>query len=144
MGLYHNKRRLKKMSRIYIAVILLCGFTLAGCTTHRVAVTTLDATIEDAAQAVLDSVDNNTEAVKSFEIKVNVTQGFKAGATVPIPVVPISLEGSSAVGTTLTLGLNMKEYLAGQDKSSGFAPTTPSKREVFELNTRTGELTVIP
>lgn len=130
------------MLRIHLVIILICGFTLLGCTTHRVAVTTLDATIEDAAQAVLDSVDNNTGAVKSFEIKVNVTQGFKAGATAPIPVVPISLEGSSSVGTTLTLGLNMKEYLAG--KGSGFVPTQPSQRQVFELNTRTGDLTVMP
>ena len=128
------------MLRVYLLIILITGLSFLSCTSHQVAVTTLDDTIEDAAKAVLDSVNNNTKVIESFTIEISVTQGFKAGATVPIPVVPISIEGNMAVGTKLSLKLDMEQYLIEQESKELKSLLPPSRPQVFMLDTRTGAL----
>jgi hypothetical protein len=116
--------------------ILFLAVLVQGCTS-KMAVQTLESTIEDA---VIAAKKGSKGASKEITIEVKVTNGFKGSATAPIPVVPVGLEAKSETFTKLTLKVNLDEYpLPGDLSLSSKRPPAP-KPKIFILDTKTGKL----
>jgi hypothetical protein len=96
-------------------------------------VVTLESTIRDTALAAKRAAAGAADVVR---IEVSVTNGYTAGATVPIQVIPISLTGTRTDTTTLTLEIKLKDYNPPRDLE-----VAPSR---YLLNVKTGELTEVP
>ena len=89
-----------------ILVILLSSFFALGCT-HKIAVMTLESTIQQAALAAKRAAGNASDKIT---IEVSVTNGVKGSATAPIPVVPIGVEASFSGTTKLTIDVRLKDF----------------------------------
>jgi hypothetical protein len=119
----------KSMSKYLLIIPFIL---IQGCTTpSKIAVMTLDQTIQNAAEA---AKKGSNGASKTINIKVGVTQGYTAGATIPVSVVPINVGVSSNVSTTLTMDVNLNEYTPPMQIAS------EPRESVFILDTRTGKL----
>ena len=117
--------------RLGICVIFVSCLALQACTS-KIAVMTLEQTIQNAAEA---AKKGSGGASKKLQIEVVVTNGYEAGSTVPIMVVPIKVGVSSAVTTKLKLDVDLDAYDADATRKS----MSPGK-SVFMLDTATGIL----
>lgn len=109
-------------------LLLISLIVLTGCA-HKIAVATLESTIQEAALAVKRAAGDASEKVT---IEVAVTNGYKGSATAPIPVVPIGAEASLMRTTKLTLDVKLKNYTA----PAGFVPAPTN----YTLDLKTGAL----
>ena len=110
-----------------ITLILILAVLTHGCSS-KIAVMTLESTIQNAAEAAKRA---SREASETIKIEVSVANGYHAGAIVP--VVPITVGTSTTVTTKLTIVVNLKKY----------SPPTSlltQKEEIFTLDTKTGKL----
>lgn len=114
------------MKYFLIAAIIL----LQGCT-NTIAVRTLESTIRDAALAVQSATQGASDELK---IEVRITNGFKAGGTLPIPVVPLNISKTSSTSTKLTLKIDLTKFNPARVKS------VQGESDIFILDTRTGLL----
>ena len=117
-----------------IASLFIIILLTQSCTS-KIAVTTLETTIQEAATAAKEGSKGAADKIK---IEVGVTNGYKAAATAPIPVVPIGIEASSAVNTKLTLEVDLTKYEPGKLAPEG---TKPAEPDTYILDLSTGELT---
>lgn len=108
-------------------------FIIQGCS-GKIAVMTLEQTIRNAAEA---AIDGSHGGIKTINIEVAVTNGYVAGATLPIPVVPINLSASSSVTTKLKMDVDLDCY-DPPEPIQGWDSTHP--QSVFILDTETGIL----
>ena len=115
------------MKYFYIAAI----FLLQGCTS-TIPVQSLESTIRDA---VMVAKSATPEGKGDLTIVLNVTNGFKAGGTLPIPVVPLGISKTSSTSTTLTLKIDLEEV-----KINDLAGAKSIQSEIFILDTKTGLL----
>jgi hypothetical protein len=90
----------------WILVILFSSFLALGCT-HKIAVMTLESTIQQAALAAKRAAGKASDKIT---IEVSVTNGFKGSATAPIAVVPIGVEASLSHATKLTIDVSLKDF----------------------------------
>ena len=74
-------------------------------------------------------------ASKNFKIEVSVTNGFKAGAEFPIPVVPVEVSTSSLTCTKLTVEIDLNNFNPVEFR------TGLKEDQVLFLDTKTGILT---
>jgi hypothetical protein len=109
-------------------LVLIVCIVLQACSS-KVAVMTLEQTIQNAAEA---AKKGSGGASKKLQIEVVVTNGYKAGGTVPIMVVPIDLSASSSVTTKLKLDVDLDAYVSRKAVSG--------ENAVFMLDTATGVL----
>ena len=114
--------------RLWICLVFIFCVGLQACSS-KIAVMTLDQTIQNAAEA---AKKGSGGASKKLQIEVVVTNGYEAGSTVPIMVVPIKLGASSAVTTKLKLDVDLDAYVSRKSVSA--------ERTVFILDTATGML----
>jgi hypothetical protein len=114
------------MKYFLIAAIVL----LQGCTS-TMAVRTLESTIRDAALVAKSATRGASDKLK---IEVSVTNGFTAGGTLPIPVVPLDISKTSSTSTKLTLEVDLIKFNPVDDKS------VHDESEIFILDTKTGLL----
>lgn len=117
------------MGKIMKKCLILLSFILIQGCTSKIAVMTLEQTIQNAAEAAQKGANG---ASTSISIEVAVTNGYKAGATAPIPVVPIEVSASSSITTKLKMDVDLTTYTAP-------AALTPTN-SVFILDTETGIL----
>lgn len=109
-------------------LIVLSFIIIQGCAS-KIAVMTLEQTIQNAAEAAQKGANGASEKIS---IEVAVTNGYKAGATAPIPVVPIEVSASSSITTKLKIDVDLKTYSAPEALSP--------EKSVFILDTETGLL----
>lgn len=107
------------------AVILL-----QGCAS-TMAVRTLESTIRDAAMVAQSATQGASDKLK---IEVRVTNGYRAGGSVPVPVVPIALSKTASAYTKLTLEVDLVKFNPTSVQSAEEA------EEIFILDTKTGLL----
>lgn len=112
--------------RLRIFLMIVSCLVMQACTS-KIAVVTLEQTIENAARA---AKKGSGGASKKLQIEVVVTNGYEAGSTVPIMVVPVKLGASSAVTTKLKMEVDLEAYAS--PKSVG------AEKTVFILDTATG------
>ena len=93
------------MDKISWILILLVIST--GCA-HKIAVVTLESTIQQAAVAAKKAAGNASE---KLTIEVSVVNGYKGSATIPVPVVPIGAETSLTQTTKLTMDIDLKKFV---------------------------------
>ena len=117
--------------RLGICFIFVSCLALQACTS-KIAVVTLEQTIQNAAEA---AKKGSGGASKKLQIEVVVTNGYEAGSTVPIMVVPIKVGASSTVTTKLKLDVDLEAYDADATRKS-----VSTGRSVFMLDTTTGVL----
>lgn len=110
-----------------IPLILIVVVLTQGCSS-KIAVMTLESTIQNAAEVAKTASRGASNKVK---IEVSVTNGYQAGATVP--VVPITFGASSTVSTKLTMEIDLVKY-------SPPTSALPQKKDIFTLDTETGKL----
>jgi len=104
---YGEKRRRMR----WILVIFLSLFFATGCAS-KMAVMTLESTIQQAALAAKRGAGDASDTIK---IEVSVTHGFTASGTAPIPVVPIGVGTSLSQATKLTIDVDLKKFIMGKD-----------------------------
>lgn len=123
------------MKATKVGLALMCLIFLSGCA-HKVAVATLEATIQQAAQATQKAAGS---AVEKMTLEVTVANGYKGSATLPIPVVPLGAETSLTQTTKLTIEINLKNYTSPHDflTKGSIPPNT------YLLDTRTGLLEAV-
>jgi hypothetical protein len=114
--------------RTRIFLVLISCIALQACSS-KIAVMTLEQTIENAAEA---AKKGSGGASKKLQIEVVVTNGYEVGSTVPIMVVPIKLGASSAVTTKLKMDVDLDAYVSRK--------AVTGKNSVFILDTATGVL----
>lgn len=90
----------------WVLVIFLSLFFVSGCA-HKIAVMTLESTIQQAALAAKRGAGNASDKIT---IEVSVTNGYKGSGTVPIPVVPIGVEASLTQAIKLTIDVKLKDF----------------------------------
>jgi hypothetical protein len=90
----------------WVLVIFLSLFFVWGCA-HKIAVMTLESTIQQAALAAKRGAGNASDKIT---IEVSVTNGYKGSGTAPIPVVPIGVEASLSQAIKLTIEVNLKDF----------------------------------
>jgi len=117
-------------------MVLLMIIVISGCSS-KIAVRTLESTIRDAALAAQYAANG---ASPTLTIEVQTTQGFKAGATLPIPVVPIQASTSLTTATKLKLNINLSTYTPPSARNSAYFLPAGSTKESFLLDTETGIL----
>ena len=115
------------MKYFCIAAIIL----LQGCTS-TMPVRSLESTIRDAVLVAKSATQGGNG---ELTITVNVTNGFKAGGTLPIPVVPLGISKTSSTSTTLSLKVDL-EKVSIEDH----AGAKSVQSEIFILDTKTGLL----
>jgi len=119
---------MRKISWILILLVIL-----TGCA-HRVAVATLESTIQQAAIAAKRAAG---DASNKLTIEVSVANGYKGSATIPIPVVPIGVETSLTQTTKLSMDIDLKKFVIPKEtKGVSGAPST-----LYFLDRNTGMLT---
>jgi hypothetical protein len=123
------------MKPLGLGLLLLCLSCLPGCA-HKVAVATLEATIQQAALATQKAAGN---AVEKMTLEVTVANGYKGSATLPTPVVPLGLETSLTQTTKLTIEINLKNYATPYD----FLPKGTTAPNTYLLDTKTGLLEAV-
>lgn len=114
--------------RVRIFLVLIFCIALQACSS-KIAVMTLEQTIQNAAEAAKKGAGG---ASKKLQIEVVVTNGYEAGSTVPIMVVPVKLGASSSVTTKLKLEVDLDAYVSRK--------FVPAESTVFILDTSTGLL----
>ncbi|MGZ4994094.1 MAG: hypothetical protein ACXV8I_04020 [Methylobacter sp.] len=114
-----------------IILLIVCSL-LQGCPS-KIAVMTLESTIENAAKVAKQASNGSS---KNLNIEVNVTNGFKGSATAPIPVVPVGIEDSSSTSVKLTLDIDLQTY------SPPIHPLAVGAQppQLYTLDTDTGKL----
>lgn len=113
-----------------ISLILIVVVITQGCS-NKIAVMTLKSTIQNLAEVAKTASRGASNKVK---IEVSVTNGYQAGATVP--VVPITVGASTTVTTKLTIEIDLKKYSPPTGMLS-------QKEEIFTLDTETGKLEIL-
>lgn len=93
-------------------------------------VRTLESTIRDSAKVAKAATNG---AIKSLTIEVSVTNGYKAGGTVPIPVVPLEISKTSTTATKLTLNVDVNKFESVMVEGA-------QEPEILMLDTKTGIL----
>jgi len=94
--------------------LMLLSFLImvvAGCA-HKVAVVTLESTIQQAAIAAKKAAGNASD---KLTIEVTVANGYKGSATVPIPVVPIGVETTLTQSTKLIMDIDLNKIVIPDD-----------------------------
>lgn len=114
------------MKYVFVATLIL----LHGCAS-TMAVRTLESTIRDAAMAAQSATQGASQKIK---IEVRVTNGFKAGGTLPVSVVPLAVSKTSSTFTKLTLEVDLTQFNPVAIKSA------EDDNEIFILDTKTGRL----
>ena len=118
------------MKKLMILSLLI--IVLTGCA-HKVAVVTLESTIQQAAIAAKKAAGNASD---KLTIEVTVANGYKGSATVPIPVVPIGVETTLTQTTKLSIDINLSKFvIPEQTKSLVILPPTK-----YILDLETGNL----
>ena len=114
------------MKYFLVAAIVL----LQGCTS-TMAVRTLESTIRDAALVAQSATHGASNKLK---IEVSVTNGFKAGGTLPIPVEPLDISKTSSTFTKLTLEVDLTKF-----NPAGFK-SVRGESDIFIVDTKSGLL----
>lgn len=114
------------MRALLIAAIIL----VQGCAS-TMAVRTLESTIRDAAMVAQSATQGASDKLK---IEVRVTNGYRAGGSVPVPVVPITVSKTASTYTKLTLEVDLIKFNPTMVKGAEEA------EEIFLLDTKTGAL----
>lgn len=123
------------MKSLRVGLVLLCLSFLPGCA-HKVAVATLEATIQQAAQATQKAAGN---AVDKMTLEVTVANGYKGSATLPTPVVPLGVETTLTQTTKLTIEINLKNYTP----PISFLTKGEISPNTYLLDTKTGLLEAV-
>jgi hypothetical protein len=116
-----------------LILIIFCALFITSCA-HKIAVVTLESTINQAATAAKKAAGN---AAGKLTIEVSVVNGYKGSATLPVPVVPIGAETSLTQSTKLTLEINLNNFTIKSDDKSNIV-ATPA---VYYLDKNSGLLT---
>lgn len=117
-----------------ITVLCCSVFLLSGCASKKIAVTTLESTIEQSAIAVKSA---SKGSVKTVDIEVAVVTAVKGSGTIPVPYVPIGVDASSSTTTKLKVTVNLEDF-----------PETVAEAhedsQVYILDLNTGVVTPAP
>ena len=118
------------MKKLMLLSLLI--MVVAGCA-HKVAVVTLESTVQQAAIAAKKAAGNASD---KLTIEVTVANGYKGSATVPIPVVPIGVETTLTQSTKLVMDIDLKKIVIPDENKriESFLPT------IYILDLDTGNL----
>ena len=115
--------------------LIIAGIVLLHGCASTMAVRTLESTIRDAAMVAQSATQGASDKLK---IEVRITNGFRAGGTVPVPVVPVGVSKSSSTYTKLTLEVNLTKFNPTSVQSA------EDSKEIFVMDTKTGLLSLPP
>lgn len=111
-------------------VLMVTMILLHGCAS-TMAVRTLEATIRDAAMAAQSATQGASQKIK---IEVRVTNGFRAGGTLPVPVVPLAVSKTTSTATKLSLEVDLTKF------NPRVVQSAEEESDIFILDTKTGLL----
>lgn len=130
-------RSLSRTILLLLIMIPAAGF-LSGCNSNKIAVAKLEAVIEQSALAAKRAAKN--DSIETLNIKVAVVTSTKGSAVIPIPYVPVGIEGSQAQTTELAVAVDLSKY-PDEPGDPGFTVLDyANDPQVFILDLKTGEI----